>query len=577
MKPILYSSAETQFTSNGLGRLSDAISCVVEEERNSTYELKLVYPLKGIHYNDIKLERLIFAKPADAANPQPFRIYRITKPINGKVSVYAQHISYDLNGIPVSPFSSTSPGDAAVSLKTHSMLEHNFNVTIDGVSGSSECWTDIPRSFRSMLGGEEGSLLDKYGGEFEWDVFDVILHQNRGSDNGVTIRYGKNLTDLEAEIDIQDVYTGCVAFYLDDSGNYVESDIQYSEDRANYAQDKIYILDVSGDYSEEALPTEEDLNTVASSYITNNNLSDPTENLTISFVPLWQTLDYAKVAPLERVSLCDTVHIFYKELGVTSTAKVIRTCYDVLAERYTEIEIGEAKSDLQKTLTQGVRDTLKETIKPVTSYFQQKLDEATNLIWAGYGSHLYWGTNAAGQINELYFLDTTDIATAVNVLRINGNGIGFSNDGYWGTFNSAWTIDGTLNMGQINVVNLIADMINGGTLKMGYLGDQQQSAGVIILVDETNREFARLDKNGIKVFANNGDYVLMNAEVGFAGYNSSGQKIYWADANEFHMKEAVVEEKITVVNKLSMVPVEITDSDNNVVNSGVAFVATLNN
>ena len=208
MKPILFEINEKQFKTNGLGRLSEAISCTVTEERNGSYELALRYPLTGKKYKDLTLGRIILARHSDGADMQPFRIYKITKPMNGVVEVYAEHISYQLSKIPVMPFTAASVTAALDGLVSNSAESNPFTVWTDKTTKATFKVTH-PASFRSLLGGTEGSILDVYGkGDFEWDMWTVKLHGNRGTDSGVEIRYGKNLTELEATDDTSNVYTG---------------------------------------------------------------------------------------------------------------------------------------------------------------------------------------------------------------------------------------------------------------------------------------------------------------------------------------------------------------------------------
>ena len=205
MIPILFSENSTVFTSNGIGRLSDAISCYVTEERNGQYELQMVYPSTGVHFDDIKLRAIIVAKPSAGANNQPFRIYNISRPINGKVTINAQHISYDLSKNVCMPFtvsaSASACSQALAGIKTNAVETCPFTFTTD-VTTVANYNQSSPASIRSRLGGTEGSVLDQFHGEYEWDVFDVILHKDRGTIKNIPLRYGKNITDIKQEEEI---------------------------------------------------------------------------------------------------------------------------------------------------------------------------------------------------------------------------------------------------------------------------------------------------------------------------------------------------------------------------------------
>ena len=194
MIPILYPPGETSFSGNGLGRLSEAITCTVEEERNGKYELEMEYPVAGARFGDIRNSCIIWAEPSDAYREQPFRIYKISKPMGGKIKIQAEHISYQLSHIPVSAFTATTAPEALLGLKTNAAEACPFEFWTDKTTrGAFEVLK--PSSIRSMLGGTKGSILDIYGGEYEFDRYTVKLYAERGMDRGVTLRYGKNITD----------------------------------------------------------------------------------------------------------------------------------------------------------------------------------------------------------------------------------------------------------------------------------------------------------------------------------------------------------------------------------------------
>lgn len=575
MMPVLYDANEVAFESNGLGRLSDVISCEVTEERNGKYELEMQYGVDGIHYSDIALSRIIFATPADGKSPQAFRIYKITKPINGKVTIYAEHISYQMNHIPVLPFTAPNCPTAFIALKNHAAEMCPFEFWTDKGADTSQFALDLPKAMRTVLGGESGSILNLYGGEFEWDNWTVKLWVNRGADKGVTIRYGKNLTDLKQEENIQATYTGICPYWLgsDENGNdelvTLPENVLHSQQAGNFPYQRTQVVDLSRSF--DTKPTEEQLREEGLAYIERNNIGVPKVNLRVSFAALWQTMEYANTAAIERVGLCDTVTILFEKLGVSAKAKVIKTTYDVLAERYTRIEIGDAKANFADTIIRQNEETIEEAQSGIRGTVSSAISSATNKITGGLGGHVVINRNADGYPNEILIMDTEDKNTAVNVLRFNEAGIGFSQNGYNGPFNSAWTIDGTLDMQQINVIHLVADLIQGGTLT---LGARENEAGVLQLYDKQNNLIGQMDKTGLKMYGVDGSYVLMNNEVGFAGYDRNNQKIYWVAADEFHMRKSVIEEEITLCDKMRFIPIEIYDSDDNLINDGIGLVST---
>lgn len=469
MTPILFEAKTTAYNTNGIGRLTDALACTVEENLNGLYELTMTYPITGQHYSDIAIERLIVAEPFNGGTWQPFRIYKISRPLNGVVTVHAEHISYLLNKVVVMPFTAASCAEAIANIKTYAANNCPFTFDTDK-SALGEMTVDTPRAARGLLGGEQGSLLDVYGkGEYEFDRFNVYLHVNRGTDKGITIRYGKNLTELVRDSDITNTYTGIVPFYAQDGETLtLPEEIIWSDYRNQFAYDIVKPVDFSQKWQER--PTVEQLRAAAQTYVQNNEGWKVADNVTLSFVALWQTEEYKSIANVERVNMGDIVHVIYEALGVETSAEVIRTVYDSLMERYTEIELGTKKNSLA-TAIQEALDTVSAT--EATSMISQAVDHATDLITGANGGHVVLGTNADGQPNEIFIMDTADVGTANQVLRINMNGIGFSSNGVDGPYGTAWTLDGHFVANYIYTGKLSARNNNfvldldAGTLTMG--------------------------------------------------------------------------------------------------------------
>ena len=332
-------------------------------------------------------------------------------------------------------------------------------------------WTDketsatykqtLPASFRSQLGGVQGSILDVYGGEYEFDNYTVKLHASRGADNGVTLRYGKNITDIKQEENIENTITGICPYWTDSDGNTITGDIQYAEGADNFPYKRTVVMDFSGDYQDK--PTKAELEAHARSYISSNRVGVPRISIEVSFIALWQTEEYKNIANLERVKLCDTVTVEFEKLGISAKAKVIETVYDVLKERYTSIEIGESRTDLASTLSE-MQSAVNQT--PTEGFMRQAINHANSLLSGGLGGHVVINRNANGEPNEILIMDTDDKDTAVNVIRMNVNGIGFSTTGYDGDYTTAWTIDGHFNAdfikaGTINAIDITGSHITG--------------------------------------------------------------------------------------------------------------------
>lgn len=448
---------------NGIGLLRDCIRCTVTEERNGGYELELVYPITGQHYAALALRALIRAKPNPAGSEQDFRIYKISRPIGGQVTVNAQHISYDLSGVPVSPFSAQNAPAALAGLKAHAAAECPFDFWTD-LSTTAAFAVSVPSSIRSLLGGVEGSILDVYGGEYEWDNTTVKLHARRGTDRGVTIRYGKNLTDLTQEENCADVYTGVYPYWAGSDGSgLVQLPEKTLAAQGEYGFVRILPLDLSEKF--EQPPTEEQLRTAAQTYMKQNRIGVPEVSMTVSFAQLGQTEEYEEKALLEQVDLGDTVRVEFPKLGVSASARCVKTVYNVLLDRYDSVELGDARANIADTIaSQG------QTIKalPRSSAMQSIINSATSMITGNRGGYVVLHSSTGSkEPDEILIMNKPDIETARNVWRWNKAGLGYSGNGYNGPYGTAITADGkivadyiaagTLNAAMIRVINLIAD------------------------------------------------------------------------------------------------------------------------
>ena len=327
-----------------------------------------------------------------------------------------------------------------------------------------------PASIRSRLGGVEGSILDVYGGEYEFDNYDVHLWASRGSDKGVTLRYGKNITDLSQEENIQNVITGVCPFWAnEDTVVVLPEKVVESEYASLYPYPRTKVLDLSTEWTETA-PTVAQLRARAQQYIEDNDIGIPKISIDVSFIALWQTEEYKNIAPLERVNLCDTITVLFEKLGIEAKAKVITTEYDVLHERYNKIEIGDAKSSLASTIVE-IDATTNQKIEVVKNYTDKAIVHATDLITGGLGGYVYLKPNANGYPEEILIMDSPDIDTAVNIWRWNKNGLGFSSNGYGGPYGTAITSDG-----QIVADYITAGVLSGGLLQVGTVSAEALSA-----------------------------------------------------------------------------------------------------
>ena len=471
MIPILYKSETTNFSTYGIGALADAISCEVTEERNGVYECVIKYPVTGAHFKEIKNERIIKAKPNDTSNPQAFRIYRITTPLNGVVKIYAQHISYDLIGIPV-PMCSTAPMMPqllAEQLFASALVPHNFTFKTE-YTLPQRCEITKPKNLRAVLGGSGGSFLDTWGGEFEWDNFHILHHKERGRNNGVVIEYGKNLTKLEHDCDNSEVYTDLLPYAVSTDEEGVETVVTLYEQtlpitKSTLTQKKILIKDFTDSFEMGESIHHNELRLKAKDYIANNPLGIETPAITISFEALWKQPEYPTI--LERVSLCDTVTVRHTDYGISVKQKVIKTVYDSLLERYISITLGAAKSNFINAVssTKSSVETVTQTVDRLPTLMNAAINTASKLITGQKGGYVVLrGDSETSQPYELLILDKPTVEEAINVWRWNVGGLGFSSKGYNGPYETAITSDGQIVADFITTGTLLADIVKAGKL-----------------------------------------------------------------------------------------------------------------
>ena len=456
MIPILYDSiVEGQIPNHfGLGSLTDTISAKCTEERNGAYEIVFEYASSGIHAEEILPNRFIKAKPNFTDAPQIFRIYKVGKEMNGKFTCYCEHISYDLGG-KILPSNLVVFGSSAAVQKITEEGGGNFNITTNIVS-TRMFKTDVPSSTRSWFGGKEGSLLDLYGGEWKYDNYTCSLLASRGTDRGVQIRYGKNLTQLSQEIDMTNLVTGVYGYATNSSNN---TTTMGSRIATGLVLDVPH--DIAVDFSNDVdwnsdTPIATQLNTLATRYISNNSASLIRMNDSI-------TLDFVQMKELsDRVDLCDTVHIFFEALGINVSMKCIKTEWDVLEERYTSATFGEARTSIADTIS--VQTKKLETV-PTVSQLTTTISNATQLITGNLGGYVVLhDSDNDGYPDEILVMNTDDIATATEVWRWNKNGLAYGTS-YEGPFNTlALTSDGKIVADAITTGTLSADRIKAGIL-----------------------------------------------------------------------------------------------------------------
>lgn len=548
----VFGANDKDFTSNG-DAVVKPLKAKVHKADNGDYYLDFE---AGIQYADYLVSgNIIVADTPQGA--QPFRISDVEKK-STKITLKAWQVFYDTENYLIAD---------------SNVVDKNCNDALDHLNSATEPQSafttlsdvqtvDSFRCVRKSLYEAIQTVLERWGGHLVRDNFNIQIRQSIGQDNGVTVRYRKNLKELTCEENWDNVVTkllpvgkdGTLLNDQDASASiYVTSKQQWSipyTKTVSFSQDNID-QDNYADETAYRAALVEDLRQQAQTYVEKYSLPQ---------------VNYTMKASLEKLTdVGDTVEVIDERLGVHLLTNVISFEYDCILGKYTEIQFGNFKKTLdgfansvQSNASQVAQDTVNNAIKGVTDTVTSNITASMTASYV-----IYDGT-------KIMILDALPKEKARNVILINNNGIAFSQNGINGTYQSAWSIDGTMNMQAINVINLVCDMIKGGTLKLGSALNQ---SGKIELYNAANKLICTLDKNGLIMYATDGGYVVLNQDVGLVGYDSLGNPIYWVSDNEFHMNKAVVENEITLCNKLRFIPITITDSDGNIVNDGIGLVA----
>lgn len=542
----VFSPSDTDFTSNG-DAVIQATLAVVHKQDNGDFYLELQCGLEYLDY--VKPKNIIVVPTPQGA--QAFRI-KTVETTRSKISAKAWSLFYDSENYLIAD-------SYVVDKNCNDALDHlnNATDTVSPFTTLSDVQTVASfRCVRKSLFEAVNTVLERWGGHLVRDNYNLQIKESIGSDNGVTIQYRKNLKEISVNYDWSGVCTkllpvGKDGFTIDYVFSQQQYDIPYTK-TMSFEQD----ID-SADYEDE-----DQYQTALRADL----LAQAQKYLEISQYP---AITYTLSANLDKITdIGDTVVVFDERLGVNITTHVLSFEYNCILDKYDQIQFGTASaklSDLMSTVTNDINSSINENNQTLSVTLKDALTEAENKIWNALSSSyvIYEG-------NQILIVDALPAETAINVIRINSGGIAFSNTGINGHFSSAWTIDNVLNMENINVINLTADLIKGGTLK---LGSNLNQYGLIEIYDEQNTLIAQLDKNGLKMYAQNGSYIIINTEVGFAGYDRLDNKLFWVSEDEFHQKKSVVEEEITLCNKLRFIPIEIYNGQT-LVNDGIGLVST---
>lgn len=552
----IFSPSDTLFASNG-NCVIQPTKAKIHKEDNADYYLDFEIPIqydKYINSNDIIVANTPHGE-------QPFRITDFEK-TRRKISGKAYHVFYDTKNYLIEELTITDKScNEALDIVNHATSDKTPFTTLSDVQGVQSFTYDNQTLYNAISG-----FIEAYGGHLVRDGFSIAIRGSIGQDNGVTVQYRKNLKSITAEYKWDDVVTKILpvsseGIQLDETYLYapIQYDIPYTKvvTFENNVDSQDY-LGVNGevDQNQYAYAVKEDLRQQATKYLNEH---------------CYPAVNYKLDADIDRITdVGDTIEVIDSRLGIDMQTNVISYDYDCITERYTEIEFGtftNKLSNLISNVTAESTQQIKDNNAKLEVTLSNQLQQAQDKIWNALGSSyvIYEG-------DKILVVDHLPKEEATNVLMINNGGIAFSNTGINGDFTSAWTLDGTLNMQAINVINLTADLIKGGTLK---LGSNLNEFGTLEIYDEANTLIGQMSKDGLKMFGLDGSYLQINDSIGLAGFDRLGNKIYWVDRDEFHMKKSVIEEEITLCNKIRFVPITLRDSDGNISSDGIGVVSVL--
>lgn len=489
----------------GLGRLPEAVTATVTEERNGAFTLEFRLPMTAAHFNEIGLGGLILAKPNPYDDPQMFRIQKISRPIGGIVTVKANHVSYDLAKTSVMPFSTTGASAAMTGIKNNMTGGSAFSFSTDITNTSSAFTNKVPQSARALFGGQQGSILDVFGGEFEWDNLQVNLLAHRGQDRGVRIAYGKNLTDLRQEENIESMYTAVMPYVQDGNGNTAVGTLQTI---VQTAEPRILNLDLSSSFeiSGGTLPTSEEIDSTARAYIEANDLSSPHVSIEVKFINLADTEEYKDIARLEEVHLCDTVQIDFPKLNISASAKVNKTVFNVLTEKYESIELGDAKS----TLARSILDLNKQAEAAATEqagFLDSYVMGLSQIITNSLGLFQTVETQPNGA-RKIYLHNEPTLAASQYQWTINSGGFAVSQD-YGQTWSAGIDAQGNAVFNSLAANEINALTINGSTIN-----------GSVVVFDPEGKSVTASSSDigeGGVLFEGQGDFSVQAHTIGLTG------------------------------------------------------------
>ena len=546
----IFGQTDTNFSSNG-DKILQPTKCKIHKRDNSEYYADIECSSDYAEY--IQNGRIVICPTPTGDQPFRFLNPEITK---NKIKVKAKHRYYDSENYLIQD-------SYVVDKNCNQALEH-LNAATDNESPfitlSDVTSINSFRCVRKSLNEAVSTVLERWGGHLVRDNNIIAIRSSIGADNGVTIRYGKNLKEIKKTEDWNNVVTKLLPVGKD--GLLLDEVYLYSEQQYALPYTKAVT------FTQEIEQEEDETDDAYTFRLKEDLRQQATAYLTLNCVP---KINYTVKANIEKITdIGDTIQVIDETLGIDLMTHVIAFEYDAILGKFSQVEFGNSKeklSNLMPNISSSTSQQITERDQELAVKLSDELSEAADRIWGALGNSycIYEG-------NQILVVDKLPKEEATNVMRINSAGIGFSNTGINGTFTSAWTIDGTLNMQAINVINLVADLIKGGTLK---LGSNLNEYGQIQIYNEANTLIGKFDKDGVILYGTTGTYLVMNPVVGFAGYDSDGNLTFWVSEDEFHMKKSVVEEEITLCSKVRFIPITLYDTGGTtVINDGIGLVST---
>lgn len=418
MIPILYETTEVAFTSNGLGRLRDCVSCVVTEERNGIYECDFEYPIDGAHFDLIRVCRIIGVTHDDSGDIQPFDIVSYSRPINGVVTFHCTHISYRQSYMTVTGSNINSLADAFTLLSTADPSNPFVYETDKTSTGYMAAADGIPKSVRQMLGGVEGSILDTYGGEYLFDRWRVVLNAARGKARDFSIRYGINMLNYDEDYDISGTYSSCIPYWTDGTTTVVGDRVD-SGSATLTGRGECVPLDVSSKF--EAEPTAAQVEAVALSMMESSQPMLPAQNIQVEFVRLQDMSEYEGLDTLLKCNLCDTINVVFPSYNATGRFKIVKTVWNVLKGTYDSMELGSLSMSLSEALGINSGSEPKSSQMALAGNYASNFFAATssNPWTVQYSGILSFSSGTVnGQKAYIYVTDATDNVTVCVSTRL---------------------------------------------------------------------------------------------------------------------------------------------------------------